>query len=377
MNIYRYGLLVSILSMVIRIDASEINDEHRNPAPLPPVFANVSNVKELLDAVSRLDEKGGTIILAPGTYEIENTITIKNSNVYIVGNGWNTIIKKLGDGDAIVFSGSLYCCGVRNLAIEGNPNASNGSGIVFRDGEWSGICTIDYCYIRFFRESGIKFDGNKDKPFSSNTVSNCWLQGNLGDQLCSINNNDFYFYANQLGCGPDGKFPRSGAMLSRSSAGTYTMNYHWGNIVGLRVGPGANFNRFENNRIENSRQSGVIIGSSTPDTWNMFNIFTGNTIHTNSEEKSGGYSAFIAYDTHETTFTSNQFLSWASDQIKQKNCLELERCKDWIIKDNIFRHYTGKAVVYSKKDGHIVKDNLSDNPIRPTESVKNKEEQHE
>jgi hypothetical protein len=53
-----------------------------------------------------------------------------------------------------------------------------------------------------------------------------------------------------------------GCLLDRSSAGTYSMNYHWGNVNAMQVGPHAHFNRIENNRFENSRETGVIVGTS-------------------------------------------------------------------------------------------------------------------
>jgi len=143
------------------------------------------------------------------------------------------------------------------------------------------------------------------------------------------------------------------------------MNYHWGNQVGLRLGPGASFNRIENNRIEQSRESGIIIGSPTVKSWNGFNIITGNTIHTNSETNFGKYPAVVAYDTDDTTFTANQICSWDSVGVRHKNGIVLERCKNWIIKDNIIRHQTEKAIIYNKKDGHIVKDNLIDKDVKP------------
>ncbi len=355
-------LIASILTLTVIMGAYS-EDKPSPPNSDRPVFAQVFTSAELLDAVSRIGKKGGTIVLLPGTYEIKDTIVIKHSGVMIMGSGWNTVIKKIGDGNAIEFVGSLYNCGVRNIVVEGDYNAKSGSGIVFKEGEWSGINMIDYCYLRFFADSGIRFEGIKDKPFSSNTISNCWIQGNHGEQLYSSHNNDFLIFGNQIGRGPDGKFPRVGVVLDNSSAGTYSMNYHWSNITAIKIF-NSNFNRYENNRIENSRESGVIIGDKDKKSWNMYNIFVGNTIHTNSEDKFGGYSAIVAYDMNETTFTSNQFFSWSSDTIKHKNAMELYRCNNWIIKDNIFRHHTESAVIYDKKAGHIIKDNIKDPDVK-------------
>lgn len=357
--------LVIFLPILTAISCSHSEEAapQQKPAPPPATYAQVTNTPELLAAVSSLSWTGGQIVLLPGTYEIKEPIVIKHSSVSIQGSGWSTIIKRIGEGDALVFAGSLWNCSVKSLVIEGDPTAKTGSGIVFKDGEWNGINMIDYCHIRSFGESGVKFDGTEGKPMSSNTVSNCWFTSNLGDQLSSRNNADFYFFANQFGGGGD-RIPRSGTLLENSGAGTYTMNYHWGNRVGLRLGPGATFNRIENNRIEQSRESGIMIGSPTVKSWNGLNIIIGNTIHTNSEFDFGKYSAVTAYDANDITFTGNQIFSWESVGVRHKNGIELVRCKNWIIKDNNIRHHTEKAIVYNKKDGHIIKDNIKDKDVK-------------
>lgn len=213
MNI-QWKCMTIFLLILTAISCANAEESTQPQKPVPPLatYAQVSNTSELFDAVSHLNWTGGTIVLLPGNYEIKEPIVIKQSNVCILGSGWNTMIKRIGEGDAIVFDGSLWNCAVRNLVIEGDPTAKTGSGIVFKNGEWCGINMVDYCNIRSFGESGIKFDGTLNKPMSSNTVSNCWLTNNLGDQLSSRNNADFYFFANQFGGGGD-RIPRTGALL--------------------------------------------------------------------------------------------------------------------------------------------------------------------
>ena len=321
----------------------------------------VSDDAGLIAAVNAMPADGGMISLEPGTYEITQPLIFKaKSQVNIEGSGWSTIIKKRGDGDAIVFDGSCWNCRVHSLTIQGDKDAKTGSGIVYRGGEWSGICVVDYCRIDMFPESGVRYEGNPTKPMSSNTISNCWLTNNLGDQIHSSYNNDFYMTGNQLGRGP-GRDPRSGAWLDHSSAGTYTMNYHWGNKVALRLGPGAHFNRIENNRFEQSSETGIMIGDPKGGDANQLTIITGNTIHTNSEGNSGKFNAVEAHDAHAFTFTNNQIFSWASDSVKCKSGVALgKNCVKWIIKDNIIRHCAAKPIIYDPKAGHVVKDNIVD-----------------
>jgi len=321
----------------------------------------VSDAAGLIAAVGEMPADGGMITLEPGTYEITEPLVFKaKSQVNIEGSGWSTIIKKRGDGDAIVFAGSCWNCRVHSMTIQGDKDAKTGSGIVYREGEWSGINVVDYVHIDYFPEHGVSYEGNPTKPMSSNTISNCWMTNNLGDQIHSSYNNDFYITGNQLGRGP-GRDPRSGALLDHSSAGTYSMNYHWGNKVALRLGPGAHFNRIENNRFEQSSETGIMIGDPKGGEVSQLNIITGNTIHTNSEGNSGKFNAVEAHDAHSFTFTNNQIFSWASDSVKAKSGLALgKNCVKWIIKDNIIRHCTAKPIVYDPKDGHIVKDNIVD-----------------
>lgn len=318
----------------------------------------VSNTAALLAAVREIGAQGGLITLEPGDYQISETLLFKaKSNVNIVGSGWSTVIKRKGPGDAIVFDGSCWNCRVHALKLQGDKDARTGSGIVFRKGEWSGICVVDYCHVDSFAENGVRYEGNPRKPLSSNTLSKCWLTNNRGDQLHSYYNNDFYITENQFGAG-SGCHPRTGARLDHSSAGTYTLNYHWGNVVALKLGPGANFNRIQNNRFEQSRETGLLIGDAKGDACQL-NIITGNTIHTNSEGDSGHFNAVEAHNTLATTFTANQVFSWNSTACKAKSGVVFaDNCRQWIVKDNIIRHCTEKPIIYGSEDGHIVKDNM-------------------
>jgi len=316
---------------------------------------NVNNSVELMKAADDLSAGGGTIHLAPGEYVIDKPVELTGKNcVSVEGSGWDTTIRKRGDGDAVRII-SCGFCSIRNMLIIGDSAAAKGSGVVFKD---SSSCTVNYCRIAGFAESGIRFEGDSKNPMSSNTVSNCHFIGNLQDQLYSYHNNDFYITGNQFGTHT--KYPRTGCVLDHSSAGTYSMNYHWGNMNALRLGPGANFNRIENNRFEQSRETGIVIGSPKGDGC-VYNIITGNTIHTNSEGEPGVYPAVSAANAVETTFCTNQIFSWNRDVVKQSAALVVGAgCRHWIIKDNIFRDCTGKALVYDEGAGHIVKDNLMD-----------------
>lgn len=319
-----------------------------------PKLWEVKTAAQLIAAVAKVAKDGGTVRLAPGEYVITQPIVIKGGNYFnIVGSGWDAAIRMAGKGDAFVFEDCGHCS-IKDLGINGGKDA--GSGMVFKG--YSSSDTVDSCRIVGFPVSGIRFEGDEKNGQSTNTVSRCHFINNAQDQLYSFYNNDFYILQNQFGA--HGMICKTGARLEHSSAGTYSMNYHWENEVAFRLGPGSNFNRIENNRFENSRKEGVIIGDAAG--WScVFNIFSGNTVHTNSESESGKYAAVTAVNASSITFTSNQIFSWNSKDYKHSSSLVIgPACQNWIVKDNMFNHNTGKPLVYEEGQGHIVKDNITD-----------------
>lgn len=356
-KVYVMFRVLSIALLVLL--ASAISAEEAAPKA-PETLFTVSNTEELLAAAESVAKNGGTIVLKPGSYVIDKPLVFdKAGMVNIVGSGWNSQITRRGEGDAIVFKGSGFCT-VKNLLISGEKSAKTGSGIVFASGCSS--CTVDFCRICMFAESGIRFDGDDKGPQSSNSVRNCHLINNAGDQLRSYQNNDFYIIGNQFGHDRWGREARSstGCLLQNSSAGTYSENYHWGNVNAFKM-ISCNFNRIENNRFEESSESGMVIGSAAPWSGGAYNIILGNTIHTNSQGNLGIYPAVIAKNASVFQFCTNQILSWDSSSTRHKNGLVLDAgCSKWIVKDNIIHHSADKPMIYEKNAGHVVKDNIVD-----------------
>lgn len=352
--------MLRIMSLSLLLLISPVIAADR-PAPKPPeTLFTVSNTQELLTAAETVAEKGGTIVLKPGSYVIDKPLVFdKGRMVNITGSGWNTQITRKGDGDAIVFKASGFCS-VKNLLLVAEKSAKTGSGIVFAPGCSS--CTVDFCRICMFAESGVRFDGDDKHPQSSNTVRNCHFINNGGDQLRSYQNNDFYIIGNQFGHDRWGReaWSRTGCLLERSSAGTYSENYHWGNVNAFKM-ISSNFNRIENNRFEESSESGLVIGSSAPWSGGAYNIILGNTIHTNSKGNKGKFPAVIAKNASVFQFCTNQIFSWSSGTTRHKEGLVLDAgCGKWIVKDNIIHHGTDKPLVYDENSGHIVRDNIVD-----------------
>lgn len=349
----------AITAAIVLIVSPVLAAEEAAPAP-PETLFTVSSTAELLSAAESVAANGGTIVLKPGTYVIDKPLVFDTGKmVNILGSGWNSQIIRKGDGDAIVFQKSSFCT-VKNLLLVAEKTAKTGSGIVFAPGCSS--CTVEFCRICMFAESGVRFDGDDKHPQSSSSVRNCHFINNAGDQLRSYQNNDFYIIGNQFGHDRWGREERSrtGCLLQRSSAGTYSENYHWGNVNAFKM-ISSNFNRIENNRFEESSESGVVIGSEAPWSGGAYNIILGNTIHTNSQGNKGKFPAVIAKNASVFQFCTNQILSWDSSSTRHKEGLVLDAgCGKWIVKDNIIHHGTEKPIVYDETGGHIVKDNIVD-----------------
>ncbi|HPA16634.1 MAG TPA: right-handed parallel beta-helix repeat-containing protein [Verrucomicrobiae bacterium] len=321
-----------------------------------PAFVEVSTAGELQAAVARVSKLGGAIRLRPGSYAVDGTIEFKGAHrIALFGSGWSTILKKRGDGDAIRFEGAGFCV-VRDLWIRGDKAAKVGSGIVFRN---SSSCKVEGCQVTEFPVDGVRLEGDEGRPISSNTVRDCHLLGNREAGLSSVCNNDFYIVGNQFGT--HGAAPRAGCVLDRSSAGTYSMNYHWGNVNALRITGGSSFNRLENNRFEESRETAVVMGELRVGGICRYNIFAGNTFHSNSQDKPGEFAAMTASNAKAITFTGNQFFSWNATAYKHRSSLVLgSGCTRWIITGNIFDHNTGTPLLYDGGAQIIVRDNLTD-----------------
>ncbi len=71
------------------------------PATAPAHFV-VASRAELLRAVSRIGPAGATIVLRPGIYRLTEPLLIRRSHVNLMGSGWNTVLQRVGGGDALV-----------------------------------------------------------------------------------------------------------------------------------------------------------------------------------------------------------------------------------------------------------------------------------
>ncbi|MHB1457791.1 MAG: NosD domain-containing protein [Armatimonadota bacterium] len=353
--------LIILIASMISCNAAETSGASKKPAaPSSQPSVMVYDTPGLLKALSGIDGSTTTITLAPGVYKTKDTITITGKNgVSIVGSGWDTVIQKIGDGDALI----IKDCGftfVRNLRFEGDPKAKTGSGLIIKGA--CGSDTVDSCMFRGYPVSGLRFEGLDTGAQSSNTVKDCMFIDNAGDQLWSYSNNDFYIVGNTFGVKKrlGRNAPRTGIVLDHSSAGTFAMNKCSGNRIGMRLGPRSNFNRIENNLFRDSLESGMALGVIGGNGCYL-TVITGNTVSMNSAAKSGAYPGVDAVNMVQTTFTTNQISCRNSKTRKHKSGLVIGTgCGTWTTKDNIISDNTEKPIVFDESAGHIIKDNITE-----------------
>lgn len=359
MTFKREFALIMLLASMITCNAAETPSASK-PAPPAQVSVRVSDAAGLLTALSKIEWPGTTITLAPGVYKIKETIMVAGkSGVNIVGSGWDSVIQKIGDGDALILKDCSFTF-VRNLRFEGDPKAKTGSGLIIKDS--CGSDTVDSCMFSGFPMSGLRFEGLDTGAQSSNTVKDCMFIDNAEDQMWSYSNNDFYIIGNTFGVKKRlGKnAPRTGIVLDHSSAGTFAMNKCSGNRVGMTLGPASNFNRIENNLFRDSLESGMALGVIGGNGCYL-TIITGNTIAMNSSARSGAYPGVDAVNMVQTTFTANQISCRNSKTRKHKSGLVIGTgCGTWTAKDNIISDNAEKPIVFDESAGHIIKDNITD-----------------
>jgi parallel beta-helix repeat protein len=207
----------------------------------------------------------------------------------------------------LVSTGTMFkwsdCSDMQVIDLGFAPNAglSNTDGMQF-DGA-SSINTVDRCQFADFSLVGLTFVGTESEQISGNTLSNSLLLGCGVNNFLSVWSSDFFYHNNQFGVTQTGVVPQVGAYLQNSSAGTYTENYHWGNTVGFRH-LNCNYNRIENNRFEESKQQGVYMNGCTR------TIFSGNTIHTNSQQAFGGFDNAYFTNCDTLIVSGNTSFDW-------------------------------------------------------------------
>ncbi|MHB1457502.1 MAG: right-handed parallel beta-helix repeat-containing protein [Armatimonadota bacterium] len=332
-------------------------------------FRKVQTVSDLEKAVRDLPETGGTIYITAGNYRLTGSLSIKDkNNVTIIGSGLGTFLKGIKDADLISFEGKCNNCYIGNLNIMPDiatpwklVDMSKGSGVLFK-GAGTGF-SVDYCIIDNWPVSCIRIEGNPENTIKKVTITGNWIIRGKETQLYMTHCRDFNVSDNQYGYVFEDKLP-IGAYFAHCSDGLYELNYHWGNKIGLWFDHDCSDIKILENRSEQSRVNGMLLGTPEGGLPNRRFVIEGNTFHTNPELDPGTAPNVAAYNTSNVKFLSNQIYTWWSER-KSTNGLELDdNCKDWELDSNYFRDYLKDAVKYNNKNNIKFRNNIFDHPQR-------------
>lgn len=330
-------------------------------------FRKVQTVSDLEKAVRELPESGGTIYIPAGIYRLTGSLSIKNkNNVTIIGSGLSTFLRGASDVDLVLFEGECSNCYIGNMNImpeKANPyklvDMTKGSGVFFK-GTGTGF-SVDYCIIDNWPVSCIRIEGDPGNAIKKVSITGNWIIRGKETQLYMTHCRDFNVADNQFGYPFEDKLP-IGAYLAHCSDGLYELNYHWGNKIGLWFDHDCSDIKILENRSEQSRVNGLLLGTPEGGLPNRRILIEGNTFHTNPELDPGTAPNVSAYNTSNVKFISNQIYTWW-DQRKSSNGLELDdNCRDWELDSNYFRDYINDAVKYNKKNNIKFRNNIFDHP---------------
>lgn len=330
-------------------------------------FRKVRNVDELEKAVREIPASGGMIYIAAGIYRLSGSLSIKNkSNVTIIGSGLSTFLRGASETDLLIFEGECNSCYVGNMTVMPDiatpwklVDMTKGIGLLFK-GSGTGFA-VDYCIFDNWPVSCIRIEGEPENPVRKAVITGNWIIRGKETQLHMTHCRDFIVSNNQYGYTFQDKLP-VGAYFAHCSNGLYELNYHWGNKHGVWFDHDCSDIRILENRSEQSRINGLLLGTPEGGLPNRRIVIEGNTFHTNPELDPGTAANVAAYNTSNVKFISNQIYTWW-DQRKSTNGLELDDyCRDWELDSNYIRDYINEAVKYNKKNNIKFRNNIFDHP---------------
>lgn len=223
-------------------------------------------------------QSGQALYVPPGTSKCAASAFSGVNYVRIRGAGRRlSVIKVVGTTVGWTFSN---CQDVHISHLGFAPNTIAATALRFDTG--SGIGTIERCQFAAFTANGVEVVGTAIAPLSGFTVRDNLFLSNAGKQLFFRYSNDFWIDNNQFGI--SGAHPAHGCYLDNSSAGTYTKNYHWDNVIGFETAS-SSYLRINCNRFEESDRQGVVL------TGGVDVQFSDNHLHTNSKSSFGTYDS--------------------------------------------------------------------------------------
>jgi hypothetical protein len=293
-----------------------------------PSASASTNTTAITTAINSIATSGGGVVFFPaGSYNC-NPISISNAfNVSLVGEDRQaTTLLLATTGNLLTFSNAQNCL-VSQMTFELSGTAqgiANTYGLIFNSG--GGNCQVDSCWFVAFANDGLGFSATSGNQMSGNQVTNCIFVGNGGNQLSFVYNNDFHILNNQFGALSGVAAASIGCYLNNSSAGLYTGNYHWSNVIGF-LAVSCNYNTYSLNRFEINNHQGVYFNTGVK------NQFTNNKIYSNSQFGNGLYDNVYFIDWAQGIVGLNHVFRWDATNSKWGMYFD-SGCNDVQLKNN-------------------------------------------
>ncbi|MBB5414122.1 right-handed parallel beta-helix repeat-containing protein [Paraburkholderia atlantica] len=259
----------------------------------------ITNAVAAVATGGQVDFPVGNCVTGPLSFTGLNSVVFK-------GQGRNASTITLASSGIALEIGASNWVTIEDMGFRpsGSPQSlANAYGIQLDNG--TGNTIIRNVNASGFSMNGVSFLGTSSTGLSGNVLQDSYLLGNGQYQLYMSYSNDFHVTDNQFGMLSG--FPHSliGAYLVNSSAGTYSGNYHWENVVGYRQ-DSSNYLRVLGNRFEQSDQQGVYINGGNQLT------FANNDVHTNSQTGNGLYDDMYVTGLSNAVIGDNKIYHWDS-----------------------------------------------------------------
>jgi hypothetical protein len=250
---------------------------------------------------------GGIVYFPAGNY-ISGPFTLANMFAVTLrgANKFTSVLKLNQTGTLLAFTNAQWCR-LEHLGFETNAaphSIAVARGVSFTQS--SGNNVVDDCAFSGFSKNGLLIEGTVGAQLSGHKIVNSMFLGNAEEQLLTTYCNDFHMENNQFGRLAGITVATIGCYLDNSSAGTYSRNYHWDNVVAFKA-ESCNYNTYSDNRFEESSEQNVVINAGS------YNLFCDNKVHTASKGSSGAHDNVLVTGAAYFSATGNSLFQWSGD----------------------------------------------------------------
>lgn len=267
----------------------------------------VANDTAAIQAAAQSVATGGIVYFPKGTY-LCGGLTL--SNLFAVtfqgANKFTSVLKLTQTGTLLSLPNAQWCR-LEKLGFQTNAaphSIAPAYGVSFSNSAGNNV--VDDCLFSGFSKNGLRIEGTVGSQLSGHKVFNSMFLGNAEEQLFTTYCNDFHMENNQFGRLAGITLATVGCYLDNSSAGTYSGNYHWDNVVGFKA-ESCNYNTYACNRFEESSQENVLISAGS------YTLFCDNKVHTASKGSSGSHDNVVVTGATYFSATGNSLFQWSGN----------------------------------------------------------------